>query len=144
MFATDADLDSFRQVSGGYKNRTGAHRAAVEVIDAAVRLFSATLFADVIGKVPPNLTKTGGGAVPELKLSTIHTLLERLDKEKSLKLHGANQREALREACLEFRNDNDTYKREDFVSAVVLQNKKQKVFGKPVNVQELDEAGDDE
>ena len=61
LFATDADLDSFRQVSGGYKNRTGAHRAAVEVIDAAVRLFFATLFADVIGKVPPNLTKTGGG-----------------------------------------------------------------------------------
>ena len=143
LFATDADLDSFRQVSGGYKNRTGAHRAAVEVIDAAVRLFFATLFADVIGKVPPNLTKTGGGAVPELKLSTIHTLLERVEKEKSLKLHGANQREALREACLEFRNDNDTYKREDFVSAVVLQNKKQKVFGKPATVQEVDEAGDE-
>ena len=66
-----------------------------------------------------------------------------MEKEKSLKLHGANQREALREACLEFRNDNDTYKREDFVSAVVLQNKKQKVFGKPATVQEVDEAGDE-
>ena len=143
LFATDAELDSFRQASG-YKNRTSEHRAAVEVINAAVRLFFATLFSDVIGRVPPNLLKkAGGGAVPELKLSTIHTLLERLDREKSLKLHGANQREALREACLEFRNDNDTYKREDFVSAVVLQNKKQKVFGKPATVQEVDEAGDE-
>ena len=143
LFATDADLDSFRQVSGGYKNRTGAHRAAVEVIDAAVRLFFATLFADVIGKVPPNLTKkAGGGAVPELKLSTIHTLLERLVNEKSLKLHGANQREALREACLEFRKDSTAYKRDDFVFKV-LQNKKQKVFGEPATVQEVDEAGDE-
>ena len=89
----------------------------------------------------PNLVKKGGGARPALKLSTIHALVERLEKEKSLKSYGANQREALREACLEFRNDNETYKREDFVSAV-LQNKKQKVFGKPATVQEVDEAGD--
>ena len=80
--------------------------------------------------------------MPELKLSTVHTLLERLDREKSLKLHGANQREALREACLEFRKDSTAYKRDDFVFKV-LQNKKQNVFGEPATVQEVDEAGDE-
>ena len=98
LFATDTELDSVRQVRG-YKNRTGDHRAcAVEVIDASVRLFFATLFLDATGKVPPSLTKKSGGAVPALKLSTIHTLFDRLEKDTSLRLHGANRREALREA----------------------------------------------
>ena len=86
--------------------------------------------------------KKGGGARPALKLSTIHALVERLEKEKSLKSYGANQREALREACLEFRKDSTAYKRDDFVFKV-LQNKKQKVFGEPATVQEVDEAGDE-
>ena len=53
FFATDAELESFRQARSP-KERTGEQRTAAGEIEESVRLLFATIFKALSGVVPPN------------------------------------------------------------------------------------------
>ena len=127
LFSTKEELDSYRMAKS-QKDRTGDHRASIELVENSVRLLFATIFKDISKKVPPNLQKAGGKA-KALTLSSIHTLQTSLESDHQYKLHDPKNEEQLRAACLEFRADQTTYERAKFVVKV---NKKQKAFGPPL------------